>query len=36
MHLHGHERFDMNNDELLGTIWEHRKKKKARGEFFLV
>jgi hypothetical protein len=37
MHLHGHERFDMNNDELLGIIWEHRKKKKkARGEFFLV
>jgi Na+/melibiose symporter-like transporter len=36
MHLHCHERFDINNDELLGIIWEHRKKKKARGEFFLV
>lgn len=28
MHLHGHERFrfDINNYELLGIIWEHRKK----------
>jgi len=35
MHLHGHERFDMNNDELLGIIWEHRKKKKGKGGIFL-
>jgi hypothetical protein len=31
-HLHGHvERFDINNNELLGAIWENaREKKKGR------
>ncbi len=25
-----HERFDINNDELLGTIWEHKRAKKGK------
>jgi hypothetical protein len=25
VHLQGHERFDINNDELLKTIWKHTK-----------
>jgi len=37
LHLHGHETFDINNNELLGTIWEHIKKRKEEGwKFFLV
>ncbi len=36
MHLHCHERFDINNYEQLGFIWEHRKEKeKGEGEIFL-
>ncbi len=31
MHLHGHKRFDINNDELFKTIWEHTPKKLGRG-----
>jgi hypothetical protein len=25
VHLQGHERFDINNDELLKTIWKYTK-----------
>jgi hypothetical protein len=25
VHLQGHERFEINNDELLKTIWKHTK-----------
>lgn len=32
MHVHGHERFDLNDDKLLGTIWEHTKEKKIKKE----
>jgi hypothetical protein len=28
-HLNGHENFE-NNDELLGTKWEHKRKKRKR------
>jgi hypothetical protein len=34
-----HERFDINNDELLETIWEHKREKKGKkrgGGFFLI
>ncbi len=31
MHLHGHKRFDINNDELLKTIWEDTPKKWGGG-----
>ncbi len=31
-HLHGHvKRFDINNNELLGAIWEYARKKKKEG-----
>jgi hypothetical protein len=28
-HLNGHEKFE-NNDELLGTMWEHTRKRKEK------
>jgi hypothetical protein len=36
LHLHGHETFDINKNELLGTIWEHIKKTKGGEKNFLV
>jgi hypothetical protein len=34
--IDGHERSSINNVELLGTIWEHKKKKKGREEDFTL
>jgi hypothetical protein len=32
-HVHGHERFDIKNDELRRTMWgTYKRKKKKRGE----
>ncbi len=37
MHLHGHKRSNINNDELLGTILECKEgeKKKREGDIYL-
>jgi hypothetical protein len=29
-HVHGHERFDIKNDELWGTMWGTYKRKKKK------
>jgi hypothetical protein len=29
--LHVHERFHLNNAELVGTIWEHARKERKGG-----
>ncbi len=34
--IHGHERSSINNVELLGTTWEHKRKKKGREEDFTL
>ncbi len=36
MHLQGHERFDINNDELLKPIWKNTKwgEEGGKGIFF--
>jgi len=35
--IDGHERSSINNVELLGTIWEHKKKKKGvRGRLYFT
>jgi len=31
-----HERSNINNDELLGTIWEHSRKKTEGKGFFSI
>jgi hypothetical protein len=33
VHLQGNERFDINNDELLKTIWKHTKWGKGEKDF---